>query len=472
MLPGTIRPIFLQILLFSMIPLGIGCPEGSGIVGDDDDDGDDDTADGGDVVADIQAALHEEFASIVVVTWDQRRPARGWVEYSFDDGTWLASPALEREAGPAEELLLGIPYEDAVQIRVVQEEDGGAAQTFDGPDITTGAMPIDDLPGWTVLTADPERYDSSRPYLFISLIAQGEATGTGILDRRGRVVWMRPNPAQTATIQAQPSYDGQDLLIDQSTYWSLFDGGAASQVVRIKIDGTVLATYDTPGLHHPFAESPDGDLVWGAYSGYNETLEVLSPAGQQHTLFDCQDVSHMLVGEHYFASNTIRFNDVTGTITYTLYSHETILELDPQSGSLVRHFGHQDQAYAFEPSDMGFWWPHGGHYTEAGTLLTSSQRGPNSDELVVREYEVDEQDEVLELVWSFGDDEGVVSPVMGEAHRLPNGNTLHNYATPARLREITPEGDVVWDLAFDNTQVYTWELGRSTPLADLYAFAP
>ena len=53
---------------------------------------------------------------------------------------------------------------------------------------------------------------------------------------------------------------------------------------------------------------------------------------------------------------------------------------------------------------------------------------------------------------------------MGEAHRLPRGNTLHNYGTAARIREVTPEGEVVWDVGFSQG---SW-LGRTTPIANLY----
>ncbi len=51
---------------------------------------------------------------------------------------------------------------------------------------------------------------------------------------------------------------------------------------------------------------------------------------------------------------------------------------------------------------------------------------------------------------------------------LGNGNTLHNCGSGARVREITPAGEVVWDLTFSSGTY----LGRTTPIDDLYAFAP
>ena len=98
-------------------------------------------------------------------------------------------------------------------------------------------------------------------------------------------------------------------------------------------------------------------------------------------------------------------------------------------------------------------------------LLTSSQQAPNSSECVVKEYEMNYDTQTLTRVWAFGFGEGVRSTQMGEAHRLVNGNTLHNYGDGERLREVTPDREVVWDLDFRDY------LGRTTPIEDLYELA-
>ena len=45
----------------------------------------------------------------------------------------------------------------------------------------------------------------------------------------------------------------------------------------------------------------------------------------------------------------------------------------------------------------------------------------------------------------------------GEAHRLGNGNTLHNFGSGKRLREITADGNVVWEMSWDGSRM----LGRT-----------
>ena len=52
---------------------------------------------------------------------------------------------------------------------------------------------------------------------------------------------------------------------------------------------------------------------------------------------------------------------------------------------------------------------------------------------------------------------------MGEADYTPGGHILHNYGSRIRMREVTPSGQVVWDIEWSANM-----LGRSTPLTDLY----
>jgi len=421
------------------------------------------TGDLSDHVTGVTATIHDDLGSVVVVSWEQLQDERGWVEYSFDAGEWLTSPQLEWASGDQEQVLLGIPYGADVSLRLVNDLEAGPTTSAE-VSISTDRLP-GSIPTPTVISADSSRYDPDTPFLLVGLW-----DWTVVLDRQGRVVWALETPAWRGTLQPQPSHDLSTLLIDHGSFWAIFDGGEASQVIRVTMDGTVLQTYDTPGLHHPFTEIADGSIVWAALDGGNETLEKLTPEGQQQRIASC----HALLGSYgdkgYCGSNTIRWRESTDSFLYSLYSHDTIFEVDHSTGQALRSFGHHDDAWDFDPPSSAFWWQHGGHYTEAGTLLTSSYRDEDDDELVVREYELDEDTHTLKAIWSYGQGEAVHAETMGEAHRLPGGNTLHNYGSAVRLREVTPEGEVVWDLDWEGNGLD--EVGRSTPLEDLYAFAP
>jgi len=410
----------------------------------------------------IEGQTHDEVGSVVAVTWTQLVEATGWIEYTFDDGEWMTTPQRSFGEGAQEQLLLGIPFDDTVRIRLVQEAGEGTLSS-DDMTVDTDKLPTG-TPEAAVLTSDLDRVDPDRPYLLAGLDDR-----TVILDRRGRVVWLLKTPLLRVTMQPQVSGDGNDLLIDRSSYWAVFDGGNASTIVRVKIDGTIVYTYDTPGLHHPFTELPDGTIVWAAMGGDEESLEELLPNGQQRTIATCTELLGGLGPEGYCGSNTIRWHELSDTLLWSFYSHETVVEVDHTTGEAVRVFGHHDDAWTFVPQSSAFWWQHGAHYTEAGTLLTSSYRAEEDDELVVREYALDDESKTLTEVWTFGAGEGVHGEYMGEAHRLPGGNTLHNYGSNPRVREVAPDGAVVWDVTWDSNNL---EIGRTTPVADLYAFVP
>jgi hypothetical protein len=338
----------------------------------------------------------------------------------------------------------------------------------------TGPLPAM-VPAASVLASDPDRYDPDAPYLFLTLADAVPLPWVAVIvDRAGRVVWALPAPLLRNEMHSRVAKDGRSLYLDRNSYWGAFDGGATSTVDQVLIDGTVLHTYATPGLHHPFTDLPEGGLAYGATSGRGYTDEQLVrvyPDDTSEALWDCADWLGSIGVDDTCMSNTLTWNEDRGVYLFSFWTSETVVEIDPETRQATRWFGHLPGSWSFDPPESAFWYQHGGYYTEAGTFLTSSDLhdGAPTDggETVVREYALDEDARTLRQIWSFGVGEGVYGHQMGEALRLPGGDTLHNYGATARLREATPEGDVVWDVEWPG---YT--IGHSTPIADLYALAP
>ena len=158
---------------------------------------------------------------------------------------------------------------------------------------------------------------------------------------------------------------------------------------------------------------------------------------------------------------------------------DTVLHLDAKGATLT--FWGQLSDWTFDPFVSTFDYQHGVTFTETGTLLVSTkliEEHPlydrRNDTLAVREYELDYKSEVLREVWSFGSDQGIAGNTAGEAHRLANGNTLHNYGSGGRTREINAAGELVWDVMWEDgdTDGPGRLQGKSTFITDLYAFAP
>jgi hypothetical protein len=464
--------------LLACQPSGSGTvPDGVTASGDDDDD-DDVTTDTGTPVEEVVApevttvthALHPEFGTVVVVSWRQNTRADVHLEFTVD-GAPRRSPARDLPAGDHEELLLGLPYDADTTYRVVAENAEGEA-TSPTASARTGPYP-EGLP--VPISVMDTGADPDVPYVLVSMNPDGGNFGSRwwafVIDRQGRPVWARQAQPRRMTMHPRVTWNVDGLLLDQNSYWPTFDGGAGGTVEELTLDGVVRHTFATPGLHHPHTPMPDGSLAYGEFEApyVDERLVVVGRDGSRRTLFGCEAwLAAQGEFDEYCGSNTLNYHAPSNTFVFSFYSVDTIVRIDATTGDALQWYGHVAGAWAFDPPDSAFWWQHGGHLRTDGALATSTYDARNPDELVVRVYELDPAAETLHQIEVYGEGEGVYGDEMGEVSELPSGHVLHNYGTLPRLREFTPEGAVVWDVAWANPG---HDIGRSTPIADLYPLA-
>jgi len=421
----------------------------------------------------VSAKVSDDVGSVVVVKWNQKESADTHLEFSFESGSWLSSRIKTRDAGAQEDLILGVPYETNVTWRLVVQS---AKETYTSPDksIETDDLPSD-LPENEV---DPDSFVSAlqeptAPYWFVGIAPGGYPTDTWwtmIVDRKGRVVWAMEPVDRRTSMHAHVARDGKSLLLDRASYWTQGDGGAESTIDQVTIDGNVVHTFETPGLHHPFDDMPDGSIAYGAAQpGGDEKLEIVTPDDDTETVWDCNDWRASIGSSANCSSNTLRYDEASNKFLFSFYNFNSIVEIDRDSGDVERWWGHEIGSYAFDPDDSAFWWQHGGYITSSGTLMTSTNETSGGEATIVREYEIDDKTSTLHEIWSFGEDEHIYGGVMGEATRLPNGNTERNCGGTSRMQEVTPDGTVVWDIEWVNGSA---DIGRSTYITDLYDLAP
>jgi hypothetical protein len=432
------------------------------------------TGDTGETVpleVELSLSPHPTVGSLVVAVWEQPVAAPARVEYSFDEGVWLSTPEQIVEVGPAQLLLRGIPYDTPLAARLVW--DTASEATSAEVSTSTGPLP-EGFPVPTLLSSDPELFWTPGQWLLGSINSDGGGWNEGqywmfILDRQGRVVWALRGLQDNFTIYLHVSLDGE-ILWDESTFWSGFDQGASSKIRRMTLDGTVTEVMDAPGMHHCFLEMPDGSIVWGSADGFDsERLMRRWPDGTVTEIWDCAPFYASLGLTDWCHTNSIVYDEPTDTFLLSFPTDDTfVLEIDANTGEELRWFGHIPQSWAFDEPSSAFQYQHGVTWTEERTLLMSSQLGPDNIDALVREYVLDEQSATLTQIWAFGAGDGIDARHAGEAHRLPDGNTLHNTGTTPRVREITAEGQVAWDLAFGGDRL----LGRTIWLEDLYELAP
>lgn len=89
------------------------------------------------------------------------------------------------------------------------------------------------------------------------------------------------------------------------------------------------------------------------------------------------------------------------------------------------------------------------HFWGDGFLVFDN--GYHHPDLVSRvvEYHIDPEARTLKKVWEFASETSDFNPLLGDAKRLPNGNTLVSWTISGMVTEISPEGEVVWRASGD-----------------------
>lgn len=423
------------------------------------------------VLSEASLSVHPVVGSLLVARWTQSAAAEVSVRYGLPDEALGASPPTWREAGTHEQLLVGIPYDADVEAQVVAEGEGGPVESAP---LTAHTDPLPEgVPAPVLNASDPSAWGAEDRWLLIGLSSGGEGWASDgfwklVLDRKGRVVWAHETPDEYRTFYMQPSRDGTHVVWDEDTFWTDFDDGAGSVVHRMTLDGTVLATIPTPGLHHAFLDLGEDRILWGGADDGREVLYERVGAGESREVWDCTAFWSSHGASTRCDGNALHWDEASDTVLFSSDNEHSIAQVTRADGEVLRTFGQLDGSYTFAEGTEPFWKQHSPNWTPEGTLLLSCWAGERDAEIVAREFEVDEERQELREVWRCGDGTGTTGRYAGEAHRLGSGNTLLNDGEGGHLREYTPDCDVAWHLEWP----YANLLGRAVFVSDLYALLP
>ena len=183
--------------------------------------------------------------------------------------------------------------------------------------------------------------------------------------------------------------------------------------------------------------SPDKKIIW-QWKG-EEYLDELEKLTDQQILHSCKDRwlnnnSCEILKDNLLAKKDKRFRK--GNILCCFSALNLISILDYTTGGI---------AWTWPPSwSQGIMQtPHAPTMLYNGNILVFDNG--SSGRLWSRVIELNPLTE--KIVWEYHAEpkESFYSSVMGNAMRLPNGNTLICEATKNRIFEITPTGEIVWD---------------------------
>lgn len=432
-------------------------------------------------VSDVEIAVHDEVNTILVVTWTQVTAAEEvFLEFTFEEGNVMRSRAKPGTAGEHRDVVLGVPGDTEVSVRIVSSQGGTEHRTRDYMG-TTDAVPSG-MPEPTVLEYDPTIASPDRFMFGAVEDSDGGCNNQScyyhttfwvyIMDRKGRIVWYYADPASNATSSFQRiARDGEYIWIEKRP----FGGGGSRGVLKMTLDWEYSEEIAVPNLSDCIDVTDDGSLLFDTDANPH-LLREMTRDGTFRTIWNCTD--HFGSGALNCYSNTVNWNPLDDTVLMSFPYINTVIEIDRQSGDVVGQYGDASGSYAFSPDTWEFEFQHFANITPQGTLLVSSHMPGYSDtedpvagQHAFMEFTIDRDTETLEALWHYNEgDEWAM--YKGMAIRLPNGNTLGNYGTGGVIREITPDKESAFVVKFDvpnGNDFFNKMVGHNVLVDDLYA---
>ncbi len=424
-----------------------------------------------------EAYLHEEVPMMPVLEWSTGDAATSWVEYGLDESYGMATPVGE-EGTDHQHHLLGMPGLSEVFFQAC--DDTAGKQRCAQGSIATQGVPAE-LPDARVTVELPEGYDTD-PYVLGTFF--GGVPVVFVMDRKGGWLWYRTvdegkNPIELAFDPATGDVMFNSFLTDH--------GEDDSNVTRISFDRSVDEDIDTPWGHHAFTMLPDGRVAYvaidvrdfdygddqGAVPWVGDAIQIV---GEDDTLWstwdwrdpekvDGWDGTFYPQGYDWTHANALHYSEERDSYLLSLRNYDMILEIAGDGSEVLHEYG-GDYGYAFAEGSRAFNYQHDPDWTADGTLLMiSTDESGEYNETTALEYEVDHDNQLLTEIWSHGDDERFNVLIQGTARDLSNGNRFVNFGSEGVIREVEPDGTVVWELSAAAGAAF----GNTIPFPDMFA---
>jgi hypothetical protein len=254
-------------------------------------------------------------------------------------------------------------------------------------------------------------------------------------------------------------------VYEASTYY-VYDSSVEPSIKRMTLDNRQEDETFIEGMGLAWSELEDGGFVFDhAETGYEYHIERLSPSGERKRIWSCypwmQDYDR---GYWACAPNAIVVDHARMTALYSMFETSTVVEIDLESGELLRQMGQLPDGWSFDPEESTFELQHYPNWTPEGTLLVSTHSPSGGRSQYIREYALDDSTQTLEQIWSWQEPAGYYADYAGGALRMDNGNTMVTVGTDGAVLEISPDGEIAWELDWHGHLV-----GNVTAMDDLYA---
>lgn len=412
-----------------------------------------------DISVDAQTTLSDRIQTVATVEWDVSDPdvSGGFIEFVDDDVARRKARAWIDDEGHARAVLMGMKPQRQYKYRVVERLQGKRYESRNY-ELTTGTLDSG-LPELSVPVHDGAR--SSDGFVVTSLL--GQVSVPVIIDPDGEIVWAH-----------QPALDWKGINVLRVTHsqvgeWVIYNALEQEEegvtdprrmIVRVSLDGEREAYYPVQDAHHDFFELSDGSLVVLEYEWRNvdgkdvrgDRLVEVSIDGSRRVVwsvwdhFSYQPDLVAEAGSGWSHANALDYVRKHGAYYVSLRNFSTIVKIDRVTGEQLWSLGGESSSFktAAGSTDL-FHHQHQFTMVDDGIVVFDNGLVENSDSRAV-EYRLDETAGTAELVWEHHNDPPLFCAVLGDVHRLRNGNTLITWSGLGQIDEVTPQGEVVWRL--------------------------
>jgi len=414
-------------------------------------DDDDTTAD--DLVV-IDVSLSEIVPTVATVTFETDDADGAETVALYDDGSELRHPVDVSGDPPYAGVVFGMKAASEYEVWV--EFGDGRKSTTEV--VTTGAVPTA-LPSTSVTATAGATVPGG--YLVTSVFAPEPAAV--VLDGDGDYVWWTlPDAGQDKVSRCVPGRDGQSLLF---WYINLQDGpggpqGDGNVLTRMAFDGTELSVATMEKGHHDFVELPDGTLAYLDYVSQDtedgekiaDRIVELAPDGTTTTVWSVWDSfeydpdGQQIPGAGWSHGNALDYVEQEDAYYVSFLGFSSIVKIDRGSGTVEWILGGNDSDFDQDGETILFIHQH--QFQRVGDSIVVFDNGnPNNNASRAVEYTLDLGAGTAEETWSYAPDPDLYSFSLGDVSRLDGGNTLVTFSTAGQVQEVTPEGEVVWELS-------------------------
>ena len=401
---------------------------------------DDDSAPDGAAIMDIAVEVLEDMPTLARVTWTTRDPVASQVRFGAGSDMTLLTP-LDEPATEHSALLLGLPPATTGSFQVIAGADESEVQA-----VETGTLD-DVFPGF-VLDGD-----ELGKFMLTPLYAPEGADGPVILDGAGRTVWQHSDSRGLYVTRVRLARDGSGLIYNSSDLNGHDD--ETQELVWVTWEGEEVRTEEVFLMGHDFVEKADGTIVTVAFEERDEVVgtklvEIALDGTQTDTWssWDCFDPevhTHDEMAMGWTFANAMDYDEAADVYTLSFRNFKSIISVDGATGTCDWVFG--DVAGTIDIDGDTFEHQHQFVRTEDMLLVFDNDGYPGQSRVI--EYEFDPDAGTATEVWSYHFDSWNV--VLGDVHRLDNGDTLAVWGMHGKADRITPAGDVVAHFETDAT---------------------